>query len=336
MRAESSRAADGRFGGGTRAATRGGVLRVDCTDPCLAGPGGGRPSERPRESPCPKHGWSGWSVNGRIFETGAHHLPGVRRDQLESALLCALLVLIDHSRGRMGVGEKSRRRRRKSVHARAFKCGKVWKDEYSSPNLRPSKSARSVGPRTGPSGTAVVASVRRCESGRGDRSASLRFRAVFDRSVSEAPPPRCPYRDTFGHSASEPRPRPHRVGDSDDRFVGQVLGRAWVRGRLRVLYLGVNCDDVEGAHLRLGSARHTVLAVCLKISSERGGRLVLGQKWGQRRKSLATVVHPVSLLSGELSLHQRRKQIPDVVRKVRLMLANPAVAHHTVRSETPG
>ena len=138
VRAGSSRAEGGRFGGGTRAATCGGVLRVDCANPRLAGPGGRRPSERPRESPCPKHGRSGWSVNGRIFRgrrapssgraqgstqvrftmspacrplsrangagLGRHRGPlrGERRGQLKSALPCALLVLVfDRARTRV-------------------------------------------------------------------------------------------------------------------------------------------------------------------------------------------------------------------------------------------
>jgi len=48
-------------------------------------------SERPRV-PSAKTRWSGWSANGRIFEAGTHRPQGARRGQLESALLCALLL----------------------------------------------------------------------------------------------------------------------------------------------------------------------------------------------------------------------------------------------------
>ena len=62
-------------------------------DPRPAALGGKRPSERPRESPWPTHGWSGWSANGRIFEADAHRLRDERRGQLKSALPCTLLVI---------------------------------------------------------------------------------------------------------------------------------------------------------------------------------------------------------------------------------------------------
>jgi len=61
-------------------------LQIDCADPRPAGSSGRRPSERPRESPRPKHGGGGWSANGRVCEAGARRLRGERGGQLKSAL----------------------------------------------------------------------------------------------------------------------------------------------------------------------------------------------------------------------------------------------------------